>query len=144
MHRKSAPWLPATPAAVAALLLCAAPGAGASPGIEAAEAEAPPVAATDPMVTAVLADLAAQQERLDALLRELAATTDRGRAFELQRAITDLKREAEVRMLRIQAEHARRDGRAELAADLEAAIGALTAAARAADALPRDAAPAGR
>lgn len=78
-----------------------------------------------PMVAEIYTALDQQQALINRLNGELAATRDPGRAFELQREIVAAKQEVEVRMLRIQAEHARRDGRDETVAALEGAIEAL-------------------
>lgn len=152
MHRS--PILrPATArAAVAATVLAAVAAASAGepsvtgellPFESSGVIEAAVPAPTAPMVAEVLADLQIQQERLAALLGELATTTDRGRAFALQREVTALKREAEARMLRIQVAYARREGHVELAEGLEAAVRSLEATPTGETRL-RESAPAGR
>ena len=79
-----------------------------------------------PMVAEMFAALDEQRAKIGRVRAELAQARDGARAFELQRAISAAKQETEVRLLRIQADHARRDGRLEVAAKLDAALTAMT------------------
>ncbi len=97
-----------------------------------------------PVVAEIFAALDEEQARIRQLKDELAATKDPARAFELQRAIVAAKQGAEARMLRIQADHARRENRADVAAELEGAIQSLTTPAIGRDTAPRAASAAGR
>lgn len=144
MPRTPASRFPAAPAAIAAILFAAAAIEPTMAGEQPEAAAHPAPAATNPMVAEVLADLQARQERIAAVLGELATITDRGRALALQREVAALKREAEAGMLRIQAGHARRGGQVELAEGLEAAVRSLEAASPPDDGRTRDDAPAGR
>lgn len=148
MPRTPASRFPAAPAAIAAILFAAAaPAAASEPTLAEGQpgpAALPAPAATSPMVAEVLADLQDHQERIAAVLGELATTADRGRALALQREVAALKREAEAGMLRIQAGHARRGGQVELAEGLEAAVRSLEAASPPDEGRTRDDAPAGR
>jgi thymidine phosphorylase len=96
------------------------------------------------VVAEIFAALDEEQARIRQLKDELAATKDPARAFELQRAIVAAKQGAEARMLRIQADHARRENRADVAAELEGAIQSLTTPAIGRDTAPRAASAAGR
>ena len=97
-----------------------------------------------PVVAAIFAALDVERARIRLLKDELAATSDPARAFELQRAIVAAKQDAELRMLHIQAEHARRENRADVAAELDGAIEALATPANGHEAAPRAASAAGR
>lgn len=79
-----------------------------------------------PMVAEMFTALDEQRAKIARLRAELSQARDGARAFELQRALSAAKQETEVRLLRIQADHARRDGRLEVAANLEAAVLAMT------------------
>ena len=141
-----------------AVLLSVAPAAASAQSSVAAETPAPaatatvslaPVAPTmeslvpadrmSPMVTELFAAMDGQRTRVRALRTELAATRDSRRALELQRSIALAKRDLELQLLRIQAGHARREGRVQVAAGLEAAITALTAPAETREPAPRPA-----
>jgi len=116
-----------------ALLLCAG---GLSPGARLlAEPAAPPAVTADPVSAAATSPVAPSPEmaairgaldegraRVDALAARLAATTDNDACFALQREIELAKRDTELQILGIQADFARREGRGETAAELEAVI----------------------
>jgi hypothetical protein len=110
-----------------------APSAAASPAPvapeSAPEAVAPrlPVQRMSPMVADLHAAIDEQREKIAKLRAELALARGGARALELQRALSAAKRETELRLLRIQADYARREGRLEAAGNLEAAITAMTA-----------------
>jgi len=70
--------------------------------------------------------LAEQRAKLAALRAELVRARGTSREAELRGALSAAKRETEARLLRIQADHARREGRLETAASLEAAIVSIT------------------
>ncbi len=97
-----------------------------------------------PVVAEIFAALDEERARIRQLKNELAATNDPARAFELQRAIVAAKQEAELRMLSIQADHARRENRADVAAELDGAIQTLTTPAIGREPEPRAASAAGR
>lgn len=97
-----------------------------------------------PVVAEIFAALDEERARIRQFKDELAATNDPARAFELQRAIVAAKQEAELRMLRIQADHARRENRGDVAAELDGAIQALTTPAIGREPAPRAASAAGR
>jgi len=97
-----------------------------------------------PVVAGIFAALDEDRARIRQLKVELATTNDPARAFELQRAIVTAKQDAELRMLRIQADHARRENRADVAAELDSAIQALTTPANGHEPAPRAATAAGR
>jgi len=97
-----------------------------------------------PVVAEIFAALDEERARIRQLKDELTATNDPARAFELQRAIVAAKQEAELRMLRIQADHARRENRVDVAAELDGAIQALTTPANGRAPAPRAATAAGR
>lgn len=88
------------------------------------------VARQRPAATPLLADLFDVLDRQDAavaaLQTELARTADPMAALALQRRIEKAKQDAEVEVLRVQAVHARREGKAALAARLDAAIAEMT------------------
>jgi hypothetical protein len=85
-----------------------------------------PVHLMSPMVAEIFAALDEQRDKIARLRVELTLERDGARAFQLQRALSAAKQETEVRLLRIQASHARREGRLEVAGNLEAAIAAMT------------------
>ena len=89
------------------------------------------VARPRPAATPLLADLFDVLDRQDAavaaLQTELARIADPMAALALQRRIEKAKQDAEIDVLRVQARHARAAGKAALAAQLDAAIGELTA-----------------
>lgn len=78
-----------------------------------------------PMMAELHDALAAERTRLAALRAELARARGTTREAAAQRALAAAKRETEARLLRIQADHARREGRLEVAARLDAALAAL-------------------
>lgn len=84
-----------------------------------------------PMVAEMFDAMDEQRVQVRALKAQLSRTHEAARVFELQRQIAQAKQAIELRLLRIQATHARREGRVEVARSLDAAILALTAAAEA-------------
>ena len=137
----------------ALVLLCLVPalalGEAAAPVREAA-GSAPSAAAApsapqrqalrmSPMAAEMFGAIDEQRDRVRALRTELSRTRDGARSLELQRAIAMLRHETELRLLRIQAAYARREGRLETAAGLEAAIAALTAPPESREPMPRPA-----
>lgn len=78
-----------------------------------------------PMVAELFAALGEQRAKLAQLRADLAEARDEARALELQRALSAAKQETELRLLGIQADHARREGRNEVAARLEDAMRAM-------------------
>ncbi len=122
-----------------------APAAPATTPLAPLAADAPtmeslvPADRMSPMVTELFAAMDGQRTRVRALRAELAGTRDSRRALELQRSIALAKRDLELQLLRIQAGHARREGRLQVAAGLEAAITALTAPAETREPSPRPA-----
>jgi hypothetical protein len=84
-----------------------------------------------PVVAEMLTALEEQRAILRGLRADLAAARtarDSRRALELENAMALAKQQTELRLLRIQADHARRAGRAEVAAGLDAAITAMSRA----------------
>ena len=79
-----------------------------------------------PMVAEMFDAMDEQRVQVRALKAELARTHEPALVFELQRRIALAKQAIELRLLRIQATHARREGRVEVARSLDAAILALT------------------
>lgn len=94
--------------------------------VEAAPGAEPAPAPLSPL----MADIEARLERMRTEVRELearfAATRDPAESIRLQRAIEAAKVGAELDVLRIQADHARREGRLEVVAEIEAAIELMT------------------
>ncbi len=86
---------------------------------------APP--ALSPLMQEITAAWKAHEVVVAALEQELAAATEATVALALQRQIESARAQVEVEILTIQARQARRSGRADVAAELEAAIGQLTA-----------------
>jgi len=78
-----------------------------------------------PLAARFEAVLAGEQARLAALTVRFEATTDPAEALAVQRGIEEVKREAEISLLRIQAKHARVLGRVDAALEIEAAIEAM-------------------
>lgn len=91
---------------------------------------APPPAPVvlSPLMQEITAAWKAHEVVVAALEREFAATADATAALALQRQIESARDQVEIEILTIQARHARQSGRADVAAELEAAIGQLTAA----------------
>ncbi len=84
-----------------------------------------------PVVAEMLTALEEQRAILRGLRADLAAARtarDSRRVLELENAMALAKQQTELRLLRIQADHARRAGRAEVAAGLDAAITAMSRA----------------
>jgi hypothetical protein len=80
-----------------------------------------------PMVVEVLAAIEAQRATLRELKSRLSQTRDPRDVQELHRAIAVAKHETEMRLLRIQADYARREGRIDAAARFEEAIATMKA-----------------
>lgn len=160
MNRHSVqPTLPAICVAVALVVAtsvaCAQADAPQSEKVEESAAEMPAADSPSmeqsiardqlsPVVAAIFAALDAERARIRLLNDELTSTNDPARAFELQRALVAAKQDAELRMLNIQAEHARRENRTEVVAELEGAIRALTTPATGREPEPRAASAVGR
>lgn len=112
------------------LLVCLALASLSSPAF--AQPAAPPAEPRlerrlmSPMVVEMFDAMDEQRIQVRALKAELARTHEPALVFELQRRIALAKQAIELRLLRIQATHARREGRVEVARSLEAAILALT------------------
>jgi hypothetical protein len=104
-----------------------APDPAAAAGLAAAAPPPPPVVLS-PLMQEITAAWKAHEVVVAALEQELAATADATAALALQRQIESARAQVEVEILTIQARHARRNGRADVAAELEAAIGQLSAA----------------
>jgi hypothetical protein len=115
-----------------ALLLCAGgmlpgsrllaqPAAPAAAVPDSVSGAAAPVVLT-PEMAAIRGALDEGRAAVEALGARLAATTDNDACFALQREIEAAKRDTDLRVLGIQAEFARREGRSETAAELEAVI----------------------
>lgn len=104
----------------------ASPEPAAAPAAPAALAPRMPSHLLSPMVAEMYAAIDEQRAKVAALRAELAQARGSERALGLQRELSAAKRETELRLLRIQAGHARREGRLEVAGNLEAAISAMT------------------
>jgi CBS domain containing-hemolysin-like protein len=75
-----------------------------------------------PLVAELLAVVAQEQKTLAELRNQIAKTHNNTVALDLQRQVEAVKRETELTLLRIQAAHARREGRLEVAARLDEII----------------------
>jgi hypothetical protein len=101
-----------------------------SPVVEpAAPSSAPAHAATavrvrkpSPLAVAITALLETERGTIAALEQRLAATKDRVAALALRREIEQVKIDAEIQVLALQAAHHRGNGRADLANQLDAVI----------------------
>ena len=82
-------------------------------------------AAQTPMLAAINAVLQEERALVAELATRLTTAPDDEAALKLHRAIEQAKADAELRILGIQADHARREGRLEAATELEAAIAAF-------------------
>jgi hypothetical protein len=89
-------------------------------GAPAVEKSAAPV--LSPLMLEIQAALAAEQARVADLEARFAAAADEASALAIQKEIEQIKVETELSILRLQAEHARQEGRVEQAAQIEAAI----------------------
>lgn len=110
----------------AAVLLLAATAVIASPAaadepVAAAPAPAPPT----PLMAAIDAVLQAEHAQVAELAAQLATAPDDATALALHRAIEQAKGDTQVRVLGLQAEFARREGRIEDAQRIEEAIAAM-------------------
>jgi hypothetical protein len=92
-----------------------------------------------PMVSELMTAIDEQRTVLRGLKARLAQTREPKQMVELHRAISAAKRDTEVRLLRIQADHARREGRFEAATKLDASIAAMNAPPVARESKPADA-----
>jgi hypothetical protein len=81
-----------------------------------------PARAASPLVQELLAVADEERHRILELRRAIAAASDHARHLALQREVEAVKLATEIRLLRIQADHARRVGRARVADELDAAI----------------------
>lgn len=91
-------------------------------------APAPPAeaAATPGTLQAAIADALAQERaQVETLAAQLATAPDDATALALQKAVEQAKFDAQVRVLTLQAAFARREGRVDDAARIEAALGAM-------------------
>ena len=70
--------------------------------------------------------LAAEKATVAALQSQSELATDHQQALATQREVERVKQETELRILAIQADHARGDGRTEQAAEIEQAIQTIT------------------
>jgi hypothetical protein len=84
-------------------------------------------AALSPMMQEILEAWDAHAAAIAVLEQRIEATTDATDAIALQQEIESLRRQVEIQILGIQAHHARLAGRLEQAAEIEAAIEAMTA-----------------
>ncbi len=108
-----------------------APAVAPAPAAETASAAvddggAAPSAPLTPLMRDIVAACAANEAAVAALEAALAGTDDPGAALVLIRQIEDLRCRLEVELLRIQARHARLAGRVGDAAQIEAAVAAMT------------------
>lgn len=106
-----------------AVLACTAltgPPAAAEDAV--APAPKPRLAKASPMMTEIRAVLDEERAALRVLHERFRATKDADASIAIQREIARVKLDAEVSVLRVQAKHARAAGRADVAANLEAAI----------------------
>jgi hypothetical protein len=115
-----------------ALPLAADPPQPAAPptgeGVTAsADAPAPAAPEPTPMMREIVAAWDAQAVAVEALETQAATCTDPVAALALQRQIEELRAQAEVQILTIQARYARLEGRPEVAAEIEAAVAEMTA-----------------
>ncbi len=111
------------PLLLLAVLLCAAlPGPPAAAEDAVAPAPKPRLAKASPMMVEIRAVLDEERASLKVLHERFRAAKDADAAIAIQREIARVKLDAEVSVLRVQAKHARAAGRADVAANLEAAI----------------------
>lgn len=96
----------------------------AAPAETAATAMAP-APATTPMLADIDAVLREERTRVDELTASLATAAGDEAALALHRAVEQVKMEAQLRILGIQADYARREGRIEDATRIEAAVAAM-------------------
>jgi hypothetical protein len=96
----------------------AGPAAAAGAPVDSAVRPAP----VHPMMGEIRAALEAEQSKLLELRARMNATRDPASHLAIQREVEQVKRGTEIAILRIQAAHARRDGRAALADRIDAAI----------------------
>ena len=82
--------------------------------------------AVSPMFAEMMQALERERVAIAELQARFARATSPAQALEIQRAIERQKLETEVAVLRIQVTHARREGKVEAAAQIEAAIEELT------------------
>jgi membrane-bound lytic murein transglycosylase B len=94
-------------------------------GLALEEAAPPALPSADPFMAAVRAALAEQDVAIAALQRAMDAAPDEASALARQREIQTRKQETELTILRLQAERALAEGRAELAAEIARAIDAI-------------------
>lgn len=75
-----------------------------------------------PLVSELLRIVEAERATLDELRATAMQTADPAGRLEIQRRIESVKRETQLTLLRVQADYARREGRLEVAGQLEAAL----------------------
>jgi TolA-binding protein len=116
---------------VAGLMLAAlaiTPGLAAAtddPAAASAAQAAPTTATPTPLLAAIEAVLQEEHVRVNELAARLNAVTNDEEALALHRAIEQAKMDAQLRILGIQADYARKEGRLDTAAELDAAIAAM-------------------
>jgi TolA-binding protein len=97
----------------------AAPAAPAAPSTPAVAAR---IRARSPLAAELDAVLAAERALLRRLEVEVRRVGSSEAGLALQRQIAQVKQNTEIELLRVQARHARREGRTELAEQLEASV----------------------
>lgn len=80
----------------------------------------------NPLYPRIAAMLETEREQLAALRTRKAGTRDDEMAMAIQREIEQIKTQTELGILRLQAEHARKQGKAAVAEGIEAAIRQMT------------------
>lgn len=100
--------------------------------------------APSPLQAAIETALQEERAQVAALAAQLESAPDDAAALALHRAIEQAKRDGQLRVLGVQAEFARREGRLEDAQSLEAAIAAMGRPAAPATPQPRPAPDASR
>lgn len=117
----------AFPAILLLAVLASTQAVAAAPDEPAAtpDAVAPTPAPANPMMAAIDAALQAERVQVADLAAQLATAPDDATALALHRAIEQAKSDAQRRVLVIQAEYARLEGRVDDAARIEAAIAAM-------------------
>ncbi len=110
------------PAFAVSLLLCAL---ALTPALAVDDTPTAAIAPMTPMMADITAALQAEQAEVAALVAQLATAPDDAAALELHRAIEQAKMGAQVRVLGIQVQYAKLEGRVDDAAKLEAALTAM-------------------
>lgn len=112
--------------------------------VAAAPSDPAAAVAPTPLQAAIEAAVLEERTQVAALAAQLATAPDDATALALHRAIEKAKLDGQVRVLGVQVEFARREGRLEDAARIEAAIAAMGRPAVPAQAEPRPAPDANR